>query len=173
MSVVIPRRTRRSRRAPSNQWEANTATAQPFSVFADLRLETDGHRVHLVGDGQSLVVHTSDPRRLLRDVRRMSLPAQAAGLAGRTALGRAADGLRDVGIGVDVRGPDGVLVRLGDGSDSRLGRVITGSSAVQFGKAGDLAAAAGIPGKRSAALVAAGVALVVALLLRRRDGRRG
>ena len=79
MSIVIP------------VAEANTAAATPLSVFADLRLETDGHRLHLVGDGQSLVVHTSDPRKLLRDVRHMSLPAQISGLAGRTALGRAAD----------------------------------------------------------------------------------
>ena len=148
--------------------KANTATAQPFSVFADLRLETDGHRVHLVGDGRSLVVHTSDPRKLLRDVRHMSLPAQVAGLAGRTALGRAADGLRDVGIRVDVRGPGGVLVRLGDGPESRLGRAVTGSDAVQFGKARDLAAAASLPVKR-AALVIAGISIGAVLLWRRRS----
>jgi len=156
MSVVIP------------AGEANTAMLQPFSVFADLRLETDGHRVHLVGDGQSLVVHTSDPRRLLHDVRRMSLPATVTGLVGRTALGRTADGLREVGIRVDVRGPDGVLVRLGAGPESRLGQVVTGSSAVEFGKIRDLSAAAGIPAKRIGALVVAGIWVGVALLLRRR-----
>lgn len=156
MSVVIP------------AGEANTAAAGPFSVFADLRLETDGHRVQLVGDGQSLVVHTSDPRRLLHDVRHLSLPAQMSGAAGRTALGRAADGLRQVGIRVDVRAPDGVLVRLGDGPGSRFGRIVTGSSAVEFGTFRDLTAAAGIPAKRIRVLVVAGISVAVALLLRRR-----
>jgi len=162
MSVVIP------------AGEANTAAAGPFSVFADLRLETDGHRVHVVGDGQSLVVHTSDPRRLLRDVRHLSLPAHFSSVVGRTALGRAADGLRDVGIRVDVRAPDGVLVRLGEGHGSRFGKVVTGSSAVQFGRARDLAAAfpiagaAEMPAKRIRVLVVAGIWVGVALLLRRR-----
>ncbi len=156
MSVVIP------------AGEANTAAAGPFSVFADLRLETDGHRVHLVGDGQSLVVHTSDPRRLLREVRQMSLPAQITTVAGRTALGRAADGLRQVGVRVDVRAPDGVLVRLGHGRGSRFGRIVTGSSAVEFGTLRDLTAAAGIPANRIRVLVVAGISVGVALLLRRR-----
>ena len=156
MSVAIP------------AGEANTAAAAPFSVFADLRLETDGHRVHLVGDGQSLVIHTSDPRRLLREVRHLPLPAQISGAAGRTALGRAADGLRQVGIRVDVRAPDGVLVRLGDGPGSRFGRIVTGSSAVEFGTFRDLTAAAGIPATGIRVLVVAGISVVVALLLRRR-----
>ena len=160
MSVVIP------------AGEANTAAAGPFSVFADLRLETNGHRVHLVGDGHSLVVHTSDPRRLLRDVRQMSLPAQITSVAGRTALGRAADGLREVGFRVDVRAPDGVLVRLGDGPGSRFGRVITGSSAVEFGTFRELSAAAGIPVKRAATLVIAGICIGAAILLRRQLPRR-
>ena len=150
--------------------KANTA-AVPLSVFADLRLETHGHRVHLVGDGQAIVVHTSDPRRLLRDVRHMSLPAPISGMAGPTGLGRAADLLRDVGIRVDVRGPEGLLVRFGDGPESRFGRAVTGSSAVQFGKTRDLVAAAGLPIKGAALLMAAGISIGAVLLARRRSAR--
>ncbi len=155
MSVLIP------------TGEANTATGRPLSVFADLRFETDGHRVHLVVDGQALVVHTSDPRRLIHDVRNMSLPAAISPLTGRTAIGRAATELRNAGLRVDVRGPDGVLVHLGQGAESRFGRVVTGSSAVQFGTVRDLSVAARVPVKRMAVLVVAGIA-VGAILLRRR-----
>lgn len=155
MSIPIPR------------WDADTATVLPLSVFADLRFETAGHRVHLVGHGTSLVLHSSDPRKLIKDVRDISRPAQMARLSGRTALGRAAEGLRKSGLRVDVRGPDGVLVRLGDGPESRMGRWVTGSSAVEFGTVRDLTAAAGIPARRTAVLAIAGIALGVALLLRR------
>jgi len=161
MSIVIP------------SGEANTAAAHPLSVFADLRLETDGHSVQLVGDGQSLVVHTSDPRLLFRDVRKIALPAAVSGRTGRTALGRAATALRDAGLRVDVRGPDGVLVRLGDGTQSRFGRIVTGSSAVQFVTAMDLGTAAQVPVRRIAVLVVTGTLVVAALLrLRRRWSSR-
>lgn len=159
MSVLIP------------TGEANTAAAHPLSVFADLRLETDGHRVHLMGDGQAFVVHTSDPRRLLRDVRTMSLPDSISGLTGRTALGRAATELRSAGLRVDVRGPDGVLVRLGHGAESKFGRVVTGSSAVQFGTARDLSAAARLPARRIAMMVVAVISVAAVIVRRRRQER--
>ena len=82
-------------------------------------------------------------------------------------MGRAATALREAGLRVDVRGPDGVLVQLGKGTESTLGRIVTGSSAVQFGTAIDLGTAAQLPVKRIAVLVFAGLSLSVALLLRR------
>ena len=52
MTVQIPART------------ASTAAPGALSVFADLRVETNGHKAHLVGDGQSLVLHSSHPMKL-------------------------------------------------------------------------------------------------------------
>ena len=137
--------------------QAKAAATRPpestlVSVFADLRLDTDGHRVHLVGDGHSLVLHSSDPRQLLSGLRQLSLPSEISGLRGRTAVGQAATALRDAGLRVDVRGPEGVLLQLGRGAGSRVGRWVTGSSAVTFGSLRDLRAAARLPSRTIAAL---------------------
>lgn len=154
---------------PSRQ--ANTAAdssgSLALSVFADLRFDTDGHRVHLVGDGTSLVLHSSDPRQLLSGLRQLSLPVQVSGASGRTAVGQAATALRDAGLRVDVRGPDGVLLQLGDGAGSRVGRWVTGSSAVTFGSVRDLGAAARLPTRSIAVIAGLGIVVVAALLRRR------
>ena len=49
MTVQIPART------------ASTAAPGALSVFADLGVKTNGHNAHLVGDDQSLVLHSSHP----------------------------------------------------------------------------------------------------------------
>jgi hypothetical protein len=104
---------------------------------------------------------------LFREVRGLVLPVDTSAMTGRTAVGRAGTALQNAGLRVDVRGPDGVLVRLGDGAESILGRVVTGSSAVQFGKIRDLSAAARLPVKPIAGVLATAIAVGAILLLRR------
>ena len=110
--------------------------ARTTEVFADLRMETGGHRAHLVGDGRSLVLHVDEPLGMVTSLRRVALP-EASGIAQQSrGLGRMATVLDTAGITVDVRGPDGdLLVRLGRGPGSRLGRLLTGSGSVRLGTA--------------------------------------
>lgn len=106
----------------------------PLGVFADLRMEVDGHRAHLVGDGNSLVLHVDEPLRMVNTLRRSSLPSAADGVQGLHGLGHAATALRSADLTVDVRGPEGVLLlRLGERRGTRLGQLVTGSTAVRFG----------------------------------------
>jgi hypothetical protein len=141
-----------------------------LSITADLRLDLDGTKAHLVGDGQSLILHSSDPLRLWSALNQASVPAGIARVDGPRAVGRAADALLDNGLRVDVTGPHGVLVRLGQGADSRAGRLITGSSGVEFGSARALGATirAEVPAGRIALAAAAIVAAVVLFAVKRR-----
>jgi len=148
------------------------AGTPPLSVLADLRIEMDGHRAHLVGEGQSLILHTDRPLRMWAAVNRASLPAWTGRLNGPRAVGRAATGLRSSGLSIDVRGPDGVLVRLGDGVGSSVGRLLTGSSAVGFGSVRALSSTvtARIPVRRIALYAAAAIATVAVVAVLRRRG---
>ena len=102
-------------------------------MFADLRMESDGQRVHVVGDGTSLVVHSSDPLRLWSALTSSALPSGVGRVNGPRAAGRAANALRDAGLRVDLTGPDGVLVALGTGAGTPAGRLLTGSDSLGFG----------------------------------------
>lgn len=143
-----------------------------LSVFADLRVETDGQRLHLVGDGRSLVLHSSHPRRLLSVLKGLPLPVGVTVGGGRRALGRLANILRDNGIAVSVSGPEGTVVRLGDGARSVFGRLVTGSPAVSFGTPLDLAVAVGLP-VRALRLASVSGLVVAAVLVARRLLQRG
>lgn len=108
-------------------------------VFADLRMEADGHRAHLVGDGRCLVLHLDEPMGMLSTIRRMSLPGTVSATTGTHGLGRVATALQAAGLTVDVQGPDGrLLLHLGGGRGTRIGRMVTGSDAVLFGSVPDL-----------------------------------
>jgi hypothetical protein len=145
------------------------------AVLADLRIETDGQRAHLVGDGTALVLHTDSPlQQFWSTINRAALPSGVGRVSGPRALGRAADVLTQAGITIDVTGPGGMIVRLGEGAGSVLGRVTTGSPAVQFGSVPVLAStlSAQVPVRRYG-LAAAGALVLAALfalfvVLRRR-----
>lgn len=102
-------------------------------VVADLSVEVDGVPATLTGDGRRLVLETADPGVLWSAVARAQLPAGVGRVDAARALGRLADGLRDAGVRLEVRGPRGELVALGDGVRSAAGRVTTGSSALRPG----------------------------------------
>ncbi len=159
---------------PSPAGSATTAAGQSLSVVADLRLETAGQRIQLVGDGRSLVLHTDHPFALFAAINRTALPSAIGPSISRRGLGRAADTLHRAGLRVDVRGPGGVLVSLGRGAGSRWGRLLTGSRAVALGPARELAGSlgTGLPlGWITAASVTA-VAVAVAVAARALRRRR-
>jgi len=154
---------------------ASAGAERSLSVFADLRMESDGQRVHIVGDGTSLIVHSSDPLRLWSSLTSSALPSGVGRVNGPRAAGRAANALRDAGLRVDLTGPDGLLVALGTGAGTRAGRLLTGSDSLGFGtvKAVRTTMTARIPRWRvSLAVGAAGLGgLLLTWFLRRRTTR--
>ena len=154
MIVQIPART------------ASTAAPGALSVFADLRVETDGHKAHLVGDGQSLVLHSSHPMKLWSALGQVSLPTGIRPASGRRAVGHAAAALQEYGLSVDVRGPQRMIIRLGDGAGSRVGRLVTGSGSVELGSVRELTTALGghVPLRAIAAAAVAALVIGVGLV---------
>lgn len=149
---------------------ADAVTVGPLAVFADVRLDAEGHRAHLVGDGQSLILHTDQPLHLWSALANAPLPAGVGRVNRPRALGRAADALQTAGLTVDVTGPDGLVVRLG-GAGSSAGRLLTGSSAIGFGSTRVIISTvtARVPvGRISVAVVIAAAPLAIAAMLRRR-----
>jgi hypothetical protein len=147
--------------------QASARAARSLSVSADLRIQSDGQRVHVVGDGTSLIVHSSDPLRLWSAMTSSAVPSGVGRVNGPRAAGRAANALRDAGLRVDITGPNGVLVTLGSGAGTPAGRVLTGSDSVGFGSLravrSTIAARLSI---RKLALATTATAAVVALLWR-------
>ena len=140
---------------------ASARAARSLSVLADLRMESDGQRVHVVGDGTSLVVHSSDPLRLWSALTSSALPSGVGRVNGPRAAGRAADALRDAGLRVDLTGPNGVLVALGNGAGTAAGRALTGSNSVGFGSL--RAVLSTVPAVTPRVKIAAGLAAATSL----------
>jgi len=157
---------------PSLAGSATTAAGHSLSVVADLRLETAGQRIQLVGDGQSLVLHTDNPIALFAAINRTAWPSAVGQSRGRRGIARAADTLHRAGLRVDVRGPCGVLVSVGHGAGSFWGRLLTGSRAVALGPVREVAASlgTGLPLRRitAASIASAGVAVAVFAVMRTR-----
>ena len=67
---------------------------------------------------------------------------------------------------MDVRGPQGMIIRLGDGAGSRVGRMITGSRSVEFGSVRELTTALGghVPLRAIAAAAVASLVIGVGLV---------
>lgn len=102
-----------------------------FSVAADLDIDVDGHSARLEGDGRRLVLRSDNPELLWSSLLNASLPDEVGNVSGLRSVGRAASKMADAGIHLDVEGPRGTVVGIGDGEDSRFGRLVTGSAAVQ------------------------------------------
>ena len=119
-----------------------------------------------VGDGPVLRVQTDNPVAAWA----ASLGSLPTGTAGVRA---AVEALAAQGLSVDVAGPHGRLALVGAQADSRLGRLVTGSRRVQFGRPVALfplavvQARAALPSRRRTAIAVVLVA-VLAILRRRR-----
>lgn len=145
------------------------------SVEADLEVSVDGVFVYLEAHGDRLLLTTSHPHDLWRAVRRTSLPNVVTDVAGPRSAGRVGQSLAEAGLLLEVTGPHGVVVSLGRGVDSRLGRLTTGSASVRPGSPAAVAATTGalIGGRRAAAAAGFGaLVLAVAIAVRRRRGER-
>lgn len=82
-----------------------------LAVEADLRLDLGGRPARLTGSGRELTLQLTDPADALTQVGAALLP-QAGRLTPRR-LGWLADQLRDAGLRLTVRGPNGPLLVLG------------------------------------------------------------
>lgn len=150
-------------------------SAQPrLSITADLRVEVGGTEASVTASGGHVRVRADSPQALWSELNQAALPSSVGRISGPRAVGRAADLLRDNGLDVEIEGPRGVLVRLGTGVDSRWGRSLTGSSAVQLVSLRSLRPIAttvvlqSIPLRRTLGVaLAAGIAVAVAARRRR------
>jgi len=109
-------------------------TPPALRVEADLAIEVDGRSAHLRGDGSTLVLTSAHPESLWAVAGRTALPTGVGVASGPRAIALVADRLAAAGLRLEVMGPQGRVVRLGDGVQSVLGRVTTGSSAVGPGR---------------------------------------
>lgn len=137
----------------------------PLRVHSDLRLVVGGLSADIVADGRRISLHTDDPARLFAEAAAASPARSAAGPTLRAMIGRAGRLLTEVGLSAQLDGGRGVVIELGHGCESRLGRVLVGSDNVRLGRAGAvLPAAVGYvlaAARRRTSYVLAGVALAV------------
>lgn len=121
-----------------------------LSVTADLDIEVDGLFAHLAGDGRRLVLHSDRPQTMWSALTQASLPDSVGDVSGPRAIGRVARAMADAGIHLDVEGPRGVVVSLGEGERSVIGRVVAGSTAVRPRSARSLLPFVGVAVRRVA-----------------------
>ncbi len=131
-----------------------------LAVEADLRLQVTNPA------GRSTTARITGHGRELRvDVERPDVLFAAVDSA---EVGRVADLLSETGITVRVVGPDGLAATIGAGTSSRLGKVVTGSSAVSPRPLAAARIAAGMRTVQVGAIVV-GLAIAVAQWWRRRQ----
>lgn len=146
-----------------------------LQVVADLTLSVDGMTSTVTGRGSELRIDTPDPARLLDAVAHAELPAGVGRVDSPRALGRIAEQLGASGLTLRVAGPRGDVLTMGDVSGSLLGRLVTGSPLVQMGRWAAVRPLLGAAVRRrtgarapAAAGLAAGLAVLAAITLRRR-----
>ena len=148
-----------------------------LDVTANLTVELDGVPATLTGHGGRLVLAADDPGALWTAVTRAGLPSGVGRLVASRALGRFADGLRDTGVRIDIAGPRGPLVSIGDGVRSGAGWLTTGSSALRPGGIRAIGPLVlndlrGRTVARAAALALSGVVVLAVAATRRRGSAR-
>ncbi|MBO1767128.1 hypothetical protein [Allobranchiibius sp. GilTou38] len=121
---------------------------RPLSVTADLDIEIDGVFSHLAGDGRRMVLHSEHPQAMWSALTQASLPDSVGDVSGPRAIGRLARAMADAELHLDVEGPRGVIVSIGDGERSVIGRVVTGSAAVRPRSARSLLPFLGVAARR-------------------------
>ena len=152
-------------------------TGQPLHVESDLTFSVDGPSGLSTGtvraSGSRVTVRSSHP------VSMMEAVLGADGGGARTPAAAVGDFLAGVGLTVDVIGPRGLVVTMGDGVESAIGALVSGTRRVRPGSlraAGPLAVARirrpqQVRGQATIGAVAL-VALVAADVARRRLARR-
>ena len=100
-------------------------------MVADLDIDVDGYSARLEGEGQRLVLRSDQPHLLWSSLIQASVPDAVGHITGVRSAGRAAAALAEVGMHLDVEGPHGTVVSIGEGENSVIGRIITGSKAIR------------------------------------------
>lgn len=142
-------------------------------VEADLDIRVAGTSAHLGGHGDRLTLTCAEPDQLWAAVSVAGAGAPTGFDSGPRAVGRLADELTAAGLGLEVVGPHGTMVRMGHGVHSPLGRAATGSYAVRPGTPSAVASVLGRQQRRTAAAIGvagllAGVSAGIAALTRSR-----
>lgn len=109
----------------------NPPSPDALVVAADLDITVDGVSARLEGEGQHVVLRSDHPHLIWSSLARASLPDAVGNVSGIRAVGRAAEAMSKAGVHLDVEGPRGAIAGLGDGERSVIGRLFTGSGAVQ------------------------------------------
>ncbi|GAB3686737.1 hypothetical protein GCM10028814_27500 [Angustibacter aerolatus] len=146
---------------------------------ADLELRVDGVVSTVQADGRLITVATTQPERVWSALTEAIEQAgyavgRARGDGGRAGVGRLADLLAESGLRLEVVGPRGRVVLLGDGVRSTAGRLVTGSERVQPGNPVALAVlgARSLDRRATAVTAASGAGLLLAVAVLRRALRR-
>ena len=137
-----------------------------LDVTADLSIDVDGVAAQLTGRRSRLVLTSAQPERVFDAAVSSMLPVGVGSISGPRAVGRVADLLREAGVRLEVRGPQGLVAAIGADVHSPTGRLLTGSDAVSAGRPEALAALAWRGRRREVLLGAGGAVAAVALLLR-------
>ncbi len=139
-------------------------------VVADLQASVDDQAISVTGDGTQLTVRTADPATLLALVAE-SEPIGLGSVPFRRLAATAARRLDESGLSLRVVGDRGVVIDLGTGLGSRLGRLLVGSELARLGSPrAVLPIAAGIVRAQVRIEHVAGGVVLAALLIR--AGRR-
>ena len=138
---------------------ADRGRRSTLRVEADLDIQVAGTSAHLGGHGDRLTLTCADPDQLWAAVSVAAAAAPMGSDSGPRAVGRLADELTAAGLGLEVVGPHGTMVRLGQGVHSLLGRAATGSYAVRPGTPSAVVSVFGRRQRRTGAAVGIGALL--------------
>ena len=109
-----------------------------LQIRSDLHLDVDGLQVTMSADGRHLVVQTDDAGQLLARAGDVAPGVLGSSLSPTSlpALVRLAGGLLDeAGLSASIVGRRGPLIELGQGCDSRTGRLLLRGDNVRLGPA--------------------------------------
>jgi hypothetical protein len=134
-------------------------------LSGDLSLEVDGSPVQVHGEGAHLRVVADDVRTFVARAREAAV-GRSGGLPGRRDLGRLAVELANRGVSASLDSRSGPVLTVGAGVDSAAGVLLFGTRLARPDSARVLTATD--QGRFALTGAAAGLALLVAVVLRRR-----
>lgn len=141
------------------------AGGERWLLSGDLSLEVDGTPVQVHGEGPHLRVAADDVRTFIARAREAAVGRSGA-LPGRRDLGRLAAELANRGVSASLDSRTGPVLTVGAGVDSTAGVLLFGTRLARPDSAQVLTSTD--QGRLALAGAAAGLALLVALVLRRR-----
>jgi hypothetical protein len=141
-----------------------SAGGERLLLSGDLSLEVDGSPVRVQGEGARLRVVADDVRTFISRAREAGVGRSGA-LPGRRDLGRLAVELANRGVTASLDSPSGAVLTVGAGVDSTAGLLLFGTRLARPDSTTVLTATD--QGRLALAGAAAGLALLIALVVRR------